>query len=212
MPLSLLLVTFFMPMADACNHAVSPLSYVVESGLASALWVVPTYAAAALLVVAISRSASRLAFYATAALTATLPILAGVFAVDGAKWMALIDLVAMLGAGWLLVRARRLASWQRLSTVLDAYAVAALPFAIAVFELGKHVGAELFYLAYVAFATQRVLLQAQKLVPAPARVSAERVRVDVGATRIATAEADDDELGAAGFDPADDERALRVRR
>ncbi len=175
MPLGVIVLTFFLPMADACQKVVSPLTYVQGGGVGGAMWVLPTFVTAVLLAVAVvRRRAARamrdaakpqheltIALWAMTAFVATLPLLAALFAFDSSWWMAPIYALATATASVLLVRAWRRRAHERVAALLDVYAVAALPLAVAIADIGKYVGAHLFIVAYVALATQRALLALQ---------------------------------------------------
>jgi hypothetical protein len=173
-------------MTDSCDHAISPLTYVAESGVASAFWVVPTFVTALVLVVAVFRSwrakaKTALAFAAMGAFALTLPVLGAIFTVDGAHVMGPIYAVATLATVLFLMRARARAGWERLSSLLDAYAAAAFPLALTIAMLAKYAGAYAFVIAYVAFATQRALVAIQSAIERRrARAGADARRVRVG--------------------------------
>ena len=168
LPLALVVATFFLPMADSCHRAVSPLTYVAEGGVGPALWVIPTFVTAAALAVAVLRSwrskaKNALAFAAMGAFALTLPVLGVIFAMDGAYVMAPIYAVATLATALLMKRAKSRRGWQRLSALLDAYAVAAFPLSLTIAMLARYAGAYAFVIAYVAFATQRVLFALESI-------------------------------------------------
>jgi hypothetical protein len=168
LPLVAVAATFFLPMVDSCKQAVSPLTYVAGGGVGPALWVLPTFVTAAVLAVAVFRSwrakaRTALAFAAMGAFALTLPVLGVIFGVDGAYVMAPIYGAATLATLLLLKRARAKGAWERLSALLDAYAVAAFPLAVTITALAKYAGAYAFVIAYVAFATQRGLVALQSV-------------------------------------------------
>jgi hypothetical protein len=191
-PLSAIALSFFLPMADTCNHVVSPFRYVREGSAGGALWVVPTFAAAAVLAVAAWRSQrgaarTRSGLLATAALVCTLPVLAVLFLATGAHVLAALYAVAGVASIGLLGRTRRKTGHERLAAVLDAYAVAALPLATSIALIGRYWGAYVFVVAYAALASQRLWLLAARRAPAggarvrvavPAVAQAPRVRVE----------------------------------
>jgi hypothetical protein len=168
LPLVVVAATFFLPMTDSCNHAVSPMTYVAGGGVAPAIWVIPTFVTAVVLAAAVFRSwrakaRTALAFAAMGAFAITLPLLGALFAVDGAYVMAPIYGVASLATALLMKRARAKAGWERLSALLDAYAIAAFPLSVTIAALAKYSGAYLFVIAYVAFASQRALVALQSI-------------------------------------------------
>jgi hypothetical protein len=162
-PLGLVALTFFLPMTDTCNHAVSPLAYIRESGFASGLWIAPTFATAAILTVAVIRSAfgrapkTTAATWATTALVTSLPILAVLFALDK-SWASILYALTAIASSAILFRARTKRGWERLASLLDVFAVAALPLAAVIVDVGKYFGAYVFLAAYSAFAAQRVFV------------------------------------------------------
>jgi hypothetical protein len=189
LPLALVAATFFLPMADSCNHAVSPLTYVAEGGVASAIWLIPTFITAEVLAVAVFRSwrqkaKTASAFATMSAFALTLPVLGVLFAFDGARVMAPIYAVATLVTAWLMKRARAKMGWERLSALLDAYAVAAFPLSVTIAALARYSGAYVFVIAYVAFATQRALVALQS-VSTRAQVVRTRVAAEDARARIA---------------------------
>lgn len=187
MPLVAVAATFFLPMTDSCNRAVSPLTYVAGGGVGPAIWVIPTFVTAVVLAAAVFRSwrskaKTALAFAAMGAFAITLPVLGVIFGVDGAHVMAPIYGVATLATVLLMKRARAKAGWERLSALLDAYAAAAFPLSVTIASLAKYSGAYIFVVAYVAFATQRALVALQSALERRARLSrADTARVRVGA-------------------------------
>jgi hypothetical protein len=187
LPLVVVAATFFLPMVDSCERAISPLSYVAE-GPWQALWVLPTFAAAFVLATAVFRSwrskaKTAIAFAAMGAFALTLPFHGVAFGVSGALVPAIMYGVATLGTVLLLGRARAKTGWQRLSSLLDAYAVAAAPLAVTIATIGKYAGAYAFVVAYVAFATQRGLVAIQSAIDRRRRaVNADGTRVRIGAS------------------------------
>ncbi len=177
MPLALVALTFFLPMTDACDHAVSPFAYIRESGFSSGLWLAPTFATAAILTVAVLRSAlhstpkTTSAYWATAALVASLPVLALLFAFDK-SWLSVVYGLTAVASASLLFRARTKRGWDLLASLLDVFAVAALPLAAVIFDVAKYFGAYVFLASYAAFATQRVFVAARaRNVPTRVRIA-----------------------------------------
>jgi hypothetical protein len=161
LPLGVIVATFFMPMAQSCDHTVSPLTYIRESDVAGAFWIAPTFVAAAVLAAAVlwrSLAKSVLALLATGLLVATLPFFAVLFAKEHASVLVALYALAFASSLWLIRRAFRNKQLERLSALLDAYAAAALPLAFTITELGRYYGAYIFLVAYVAFAAQRVFV------------------------------------------------------
>jgi len=82
-PLVVVAGTFFLPMAQACDHGVSPLKYIAEDHDALAtIWIAPTFAVAAVLAIAVMRSwrakaKNALAFAVMGAFALTLPVWPG---------------------------------------------------------------------------------------------------------------------------------------
>jgi len=168
-PLGLLAITFFLPMADACNEVVSPLSYIRSGNFATALWLAPTFATAAILTAAIWRSRSgapktAAAFVATTALVITLPVLAILFLSDSGWLQAPLYAGASVASWLLLRRARRAQPAEKLSALLDVYVVAVLPLAVAILSVAKYFGAHIFLAAYATLAAQRVFSLVQRAI------------------------------------------------
>src|SRR5439155_9557259 len=98
-------------------------------GVGPVMWVLPTFVTALVLAGAVFRpwgtkAKTALAFAAMGAFALTLPVLGVILGVDGAYVIAPLYGVATLGTALLLKRARAKAGWERLSSLLDAYAVA----------------------------------------------------------------------------------------
>lgn len=167
LPLGLLALTFFLPMADACNEVVSPFSYIRTANFGAALWLAPTFATAAILAAAVWRSwhgqtRTSAAFLATTALVITLPVLSVLFIHDSGWLQGALYAGAALGSWRLLWRARRAEGAERLSALLDTYLVAVLPLAITIASLARYFGAHLFLAAYGTLAAQRLLALLQR--------------------------------------------------
>ena len=161
LPLGVLALTFFLPMADSCGDAVSPLRFLAdERSFFKDLWLVPTFLTAAVLAVASCRSwrakpIPAAARWATVSLVATLPVLAVLFAADSWPTAALYGGATV--AAWLLLRrARRGGDAGRPTALLEVYVVAALPLVIQIFGLAKYFGAYLFLGAYAMLASECV--------------------------------------------------------
>ena len=163
MPLGLMVLTFVLPMTTTCGgEVVSPVTFAVGS-LGAAFWILPTYIAGALLTIGALRGrAGRWTGAAMTILTTSLPVLAVLFLHDGWSHVPAVYATAGVGAAALLVRALRRSGPERLRGLLDAYAVAALPLAMAILAEAQFAGAYLFGFAYAAFATQRAFLAAQR--------------------------------------------------
>ena len=229
MPLVVVAGTFFLPMAQACDHGVSPLKYIAEDHDALAtIWIAPTFAVAAVLAIAVMRSwrakaKNALAFAVMGAFALTLPVFTVMFGLQKVHTMSTLYAVAAVGTIALLERARRKRGWERLSALLDAYAVAAFPLATTIAWLAQYSGAYIFVVAYVAFATQRALVAIQSVrgrrartgdaraVDAEALASDRRLRVAGDAGR-------HDELHARigpqedlSLDPADEDVTARAK-
>jgi hypothetical protein len=185
LPLGIIAATFFLPVTDACNKAVSPFTYVRDGNLGSALWVLPTFVAAAVLVTRVR----KLAFGSVAALVLSLPVIAVLFAGEG-SWLSPVYGAAAVASAWLLTRALLHRDEERDARVLDAFAVAAFPLAVVIADLGKYVGGYLFMFGYAALATQRLLLARRGRAPTPS--SDERVRVGVP-VRVSIDEGDEED-------------------
>ncbi len=197
LPLVAVVATFFLPMADSCKHAVSPLTFVAGGGVGPAIWVIPTFVTAAVLAVAVFRSwrakaKTALAFATMGAFALTLPVLAVIFAFDGAHLMVPTYAAATLVTALLMKRAREKMGWQRLSALLDAYAAAAFPLSITIASLARYSGAYVFVIAYVAFATQRALVALQSI--GGKRRAEHRVRIAAEEPRARIGESDEEAL------------------
>jgi hypothetical protein len=210
-PLGVLAVTFFLPMANACNEAVSPFSYVRSGNFGTALWLAPTFATAAILGAAIWRSRrgdprTASAFVATAALVITLPVLGVLFLADSAWAQASLYLGAGIASSLLLLRAKRAHAAEKLSALLDVYVVAVLPLTITIFSVAKYFGAHLFLAAYGTLAAQRIFAlvaramskRASTTTPIRARVAGD-ISQDWGSSQVRVEE------DLARFDEALDE-------
>jgi hypothetical protein len=160
-PLLVLAVAFFLPAATDCGKVVSPLDESASS-LLSALWIAPTYVAAAVLVVAtlvfrlVGYPTLALARVAVIGLVASLAVMTVVF-LWPPKPVAMAWIATTVLSAALPVRSRRRRGWRELAALHDVYAVAALPVAVVNLLFARYVGAYAFVIAYVTFAVHRLV-------------------------------------------------------
>jgi len=159
LPLGIIAITLFLPVTHDCNnHLESPLDAASES-LTTSMWIVPMFVGAAALCASIAY-----AFWKRSSSTFMATAIIGAHVVTMAV-MAVIGIVDDKGAPWLLVALPALAiftvawwrrGWRRLSLLVDAYLVAALPPAGLIVMVADAYGGYLFGFAFALLILFRV--------------------------------------------------------
>jgi hypothetical protein len=173
-PLLVMAVAFFLPVAQGCNHEViAPIDEAAQ-GVLPCLWITPTYLAAALLFVAVvatyrtRRARTGLASAAVAlAWVTSVTWMIAVVAQHAriALYVAVLPSLPIAVFAW-----RRCFGLRRLAVLLDAYAFAAFPMVAVNATLAQYYGAYVFVGAYAVF----VCLRSARWIGALRRWRAER--------------------------------------
>ena len=168
-PLAVIVVAFFLPVARDCNAIRSPLEFATDDPL-SFLWIGTPYIVCALLLVvgsvaAVSRrapSGARVVACLAAALVLAVSLaVSGVIATlpgtdSGARLAGAGAFVAGGVATWLLVRAARRRAWSRFWMILGGHAIACLPIAVANALIGEAYGKYVFLSGYALLAIVQI--------------------------------------------------------
>jgi hypothetical protein len=168
LPLGIIAITVFLPMAHDCNNQLESPIDVAAGSLKAFMWIVPMFVGAAALsasIVYTSFKRSSSTFMATA-ITGVHAISAGVLSVIGIAedkkmlpWglAALASLAIFTVAWW-----RR--GFRRLSLLVDAYLVAALPMAGVVVMYTDVYGGYIFGFAFALLILLRVAQLVSRLI------------------------------------------------